>query len=97
MDGSCYLERLADYGTTGEVISRLTVADSVILYPADSLVSGMPIRPGRGDVCGTGGRQPNPGPVILNRPSKLHMSVVRRPLESPPEWKPSSEDIQSPP
>jgi hypothetical protein len=32
-----------DYGSTVEIVSGLTASDSVILDPADSLISGTPV------------------------------------------------------
>jgi RND family efflux transporter MFP subunit len=45
-----------DYGTTVEVISGLEAADDVILDPADSLESGVPLRLGRDDVSRAAGQ-----------------------------------------
>jgi RND family efflux transporter MFP subunit len=44
-----------DYGSTVEVISGLQASDAVVLDPADSLVSGAPVRSGSHGVTAPGG------------------------------------------
>lgn len=44
-----------DYGATVEVVSGLRTADSVIVDPPDSLLSGVPVRPGTSPGSGAGG------------------------------------------
>ena len=44
-----------DYGRMVEVVAGLTPADSVILDPADSLVSGTPVRVRQSAPAKTGG------------------------------------------
>jgi multidrug efflux pump subunit AcrA (membrane-fusion protein) len=43
-----------DYGSTVEVISGLRAGDDVVLDPADSLISGAPVRIGRGTAVAGG-------------------------------------------
>jgi multidrug efflux pump subunit AcrA (membrane-fusion protein) len=44
-----------DYGSTVEVISGLQASDAVVLDPADSLVSGAPVRSGSHGATAPGG------------------------------------------
>jgi RND family efflux transporter MFP subunit len=57
-DGRVQLESVKigrDYGNTVEVISGLQASDAVVLDPADSLVSGEPVRIGRPGTTASGG------------------------------------------
>src|SRR6266849_2976352 len=44
-----------DYGSTVEIISGLQSSDTVVLDPADSLVSGAPVRSGSHGATASGG------------------------------------------